>query len=394
MLSEQHTFNSVVVILKVIERCNINCSYCYFFNGIDDSYKSHAARIKLSTVQQLADYFKNACSINKIKTLRFDFHGGEPLLLKTDYLASICDILIQSLNGVTNLEFTLQTNAMLINPDWIELFNRYKINLGISIDGPAEYHDKYRIDHKGKGTHQKTTAGIDLLRSYARQGKINFGVGALCVINPEFSAKKIYRHFVDDLKLNSFDFLLPDNTWNSIDETQFDATAYGKFLIELFDEWKSDNNPKIYVRILNSVMSQFLNTRLHFHDFGGWIDDFLLITVSSNGDIGPDDTYRSASPELMQLGLTLEKSTFSEFLQHPTINWIINSAKTTPDFCQNCCWLSVCKGGSLLHRYSNNKQFDKQSVYCEGLKLIFKYMQDFVSSHQIKIVEKHNEQVL
>lgn len=387
MIFNPENENSVVVILKVIERCNINCTYCYFFNGIDISFKDHAARMSLATIEKVAAYFKEACELYNIKLLRFDFHGGEPLLLKPSYLSTICDILINALSAYTKLEFTLQTNGMLINEAWIELFNRYHINIGISIDGPADYHDKYRIDHKGKGTYYKTEAAIGLLRKHAKENKLKFGVGALCVINPEFSARKIYRHFVDDLKLNSFDFLLPDNTWDSLQNKSFNAIDYGLFLSDVFDEWVQDNNPKIFVRVINTIMSHFLNTRLHFHDFGGWIENFLLITINSNGGIGPDDTYRSANPELMQLNLTVYNSNFSNFLKHTVIENIINSAKQIPQYCKNCTWLNNCKGGSLLHRYSSKSQFDNPSVYCDGLKHAFMHINTFIKKHEIKMVK-------
>ncbi len=385
--------NTVIVILKVIERCNINCSYCYFFNGIDTSFRKHPARISLDIINNLANYLKEAAQAHGIQLLRFDFHGGEPLLLKPAYLAAICDILKESLSSVTKVEFTLQTNAMLINNDWIELFNRYKINIGISIDGPAEYHDKYRVDHKGRGTYAQVEAGINLLKSYAKKSQINFGIGALSVINPEFSGRKIYRHLVDNLKFTSFDFLLPDNTWSSVKHDVFKATDYSRFLIELFDEWTKDNNPQIYVRILDTLLSKFLNKRLHFHDFGGWIDDFLLITVDSNGGIGPDDTYRSADPNFMQLGLTVKNSSFNDFLNHPTINMLIKSAKAAPTICQECSWVSTCNGGSLLHRYSAEKDFANPSVYCNGLKVIFEYVNHFIQTHEIVSVSEKEPQL-
>ena len=385
--------NSVVVILKVTERCNINCSYCYFFNGSDSSFKNHAARISLQTVENVAKYFKKACEKLSIKNLRFDFHGGEPLLLKPEYLSSICNILIQELSETVKVEFTLQTNAMLINEEWIRLFSFYHINLGISIDGPEEYHDKYRYDHKGKGTYVRTREAINLLRSHAKRSKLNFGVGVLSVINPDFSAKKIYRHFVDELKLNSFDFLLPDNTWDSFKKEDFYGEKIGFFLKELFDEWAGDNNPKIYVRILNSIISSLLGLKLHFHDLGGWLEDLLLVTVNSDGGIGPDDTYRSADPNFMQLGLTVTNSTLEDLLAHPTIKMLISSSKNVPDHCQTCNWVKTCKGGSLLHRYSSSNNFNNPSVYCDGLKYFFDHIYRFIETHEIKIVRNGKETV-
>jgi len=378
--------DTVVVILKVSERCNINCTYCYFFNGIDQTYQDHPPKISLEIIEQIAIFFKNACQHFQIKTLRFDFHGGEPLLVKPVYLDKVCQTLVNSLSSLTNLEFSLQTNAMLINEKWIELFNKYKINIGVSIDGTEEYHNKYRIDRKGKGSYQKTREGLELIRKFFYQKKVNFGLGALCVINPEFSGRNIYRHFVDDLKLNSFDFLLPDNTWDSIKNNNFKAEDYGLFLSEIFDEWVKDNNPKIFVRILSSIASGLQAKRLHFHDFGGWLENFLLITISSNGNLSPDDTYRSASPQHMNIGLNVYTSTFDQLLNNSAINLLRTSANLPASYCQNCEWIGFCKSGSLLHRYSTENGFENHSVYCEGLKIIYKRMFDFLLDHKATTV--------
>lgn len=371
---------TVVVILKVIETCNINCTYCYFFNGIDDSYTLHPGKISLDTIQNIADYFRQACLENEIKILRIDFHGGEPLLAKPKFLSKVCDIFIKELGEITTLQFTLQTNAMLINEEWIDIFNKYTINIGISIDGPKEYHDKYRVDHQGKGTYDQTKLKIDLLRKYYQEKKINFGIGVLSVINPEFSAKKLYRHLVDDLKFNSIDFLLPDNTWDSTKKENFSSESYGTFLCDLFDEWIKDNNPKIYIRIFDTIISQLLKTSTHYHDFGGWLNDFLLVTISSDGQLSPDDTYRSANPKLMNTGLSVRNSVFDDFLNHPSVLSLYEASYQLPKACEGCLWQNTCKGGSLLHRYSELEGFANHSVYCEALKMIYEKVSNFLTT--------------
>jgi uncharacterized protein len=234
------------------------------------------------------------------------------------------------------------------------------------------------------GTYQRTRDKIDFLRQYYRKGKINFGIGVLAVVNPEFSAKKIYRHFVDELKLNSFDFLLPDNTWDSITSKKFTAEAYGRFYCELFDEWVNDNNPKIYIRILNSIVSKLTNKEVYFHDFGGWLNGFLLLTVSSSGDLSPDDTYRSADPELMKTNLTVDNSTFRDLINHQSVQMLYSSSNSLATECLACEWKSICKSGSLLHRYSKKEGFIKKTIYCEGLKIIYERIYNYLKDNNIK----------
>jgi len=173
------------------------------------------------------------------------------------------------------------------------------------------------------------------------------------------------------LKFNSFDFLLPDNTWDSIASQNFSAESYGLFLCDLFDEWIKDNNPKIYVRILNTIIDQLIGKNVHFHDFGGWLNDFLLVTINSEGDLSPDDTYRSSDPKLMETDLTVGNSKFGDLLNHPSIHSLYHSANKLSKDCLECSWKNYCQSGSLLHRYEKKEGFTKRSVYCDALKIIY-----------------------
>ena len=166
----------LTVILKVSERCNINCSYCYFFNGNDQTYKDHAAFISLDTINNTADFLSKSIVNHNIKFLRIDFHGGEPLLLKPEYFSQICEIFIKKLDHLTKLQFVVQTNAILLNDNWLNILDKYKVNVGVSIDGPPKIHDKYRIDHHNRGTYARVRKGIDLLREKKLKKSINIMV--------------------------------------------------------------------------------------------------------------------------------------------------------------------------------------------------------------------------
>lgn len=372
------------VILKTVERCNINCTYCYFFNGIDKSFLKHPAYIKLDTIKNVAKFLKKSCIQLGVKILQIDFHGGEPLMQKKEQFDEMCSIFTSELSEVIELTLAVQTNAMLINDEWIELFRKYGVKVGISIDGPKEYNDKYRIDHKGKGTYDKVVSGINRLKQAVNDGKVG-DFGALCVINPEFSGGKIYRHMVDDLKLKRLDFLLPDFTHDNFQEhvskTGIRAVDYGKYLSEIFKEWTKDDNPEIYVRILRSTISVLMGEKSSLMNFGPTSKDVFAFTIASNGDMVPDDTLRSTNSNLYNDGLNIGHSRIEDLVNQKIFSLMDESSKDLPEKCKTCCWEKVCLGGLHVNRYSSNNNFNNPSVFCDGLKNFYADVSTYLLSN-------------
>ncbi|MBN8828684.1 MAG: radical SAM protein [Sphingobacteriia bacterium] len=367
------------IILKTVERCNINCTYCYFFHGGDESYKFHPPFIAHETIVEIAKFLKQGCKELSIESLQIDFHGGEPLMQKKQAFDKMCEYFKSELENVVNLEFALQTNAMLVNEDWIKLFEKYNVKIGISLDGPKKYNDVARVDFKNKSTYDKVVQGLNLLNKAADEGRI-VKPGLLCVINPKFSGKEIYRHFVDNLNVTAMDFLLPDFTHDSFiehtDLTGLTAIDYGNYLCNIFDEWAKDDNPNISIRLLDSTMLLLLGKRPTLLNFGYTESLVTAFTISSNGDLGPDDTLRPT--KLMNSGKNVNNASLKEFLAAPIYNMIEKSIKTMPKNCTECCWEKICKGHMLVNRYSNDNGFNNPSIMCEGLKKLYSHVSSYL----------------
>ena len=202
------------VVLKLTERCNIDCTYCYVFNGVDDSYKTDPPKLTPEKCIEVASYLRQASESLNLKKLQIDFHGGEPMLIGKRRFSEYCEVFNEVLGSVVDLSLAIQTNATLIDEEWVRLFSKYKVSPGVSLDGNKLINDKNRIDFKGRGTYDKTVNGLNLLRSAYDAGKID-SLGVLCVINPQNSAKEIYEHFVHDLGIRTMDFLF-FSTWIQI----------------------------------------------------------------------------------------------------------------------------------------------------------------------------------
>lgn len=357
------------VVLKLAERCNIDCTYCYVFNGNDQSYKKHPPILREEQCVAVANFLASACRENEIEKLQIDFHGGEPMLLGKRRFSAYCEIFEKYLTPVTELSLAIQTNATMVDDEWVDIFSKYQVSPGISLDGTKELNDKNRVDFKGRGTYEKTIHGFNLLKNAFDQGDIN-SLGVLCVIDPENSATEIYNHFVHTLGVKTMDFLLPDLTYDTIGSR--DRAAEGVFLCELFDRWVEDDNPDVFIRSLNSVVSLLMGGRSKVIGFGQEMP--LAIGIATDGTIAPDDTLRSCGEKFYTSEFNVSSHTLSDFFNSPQMLGVLNAGKSTPEECTSCCWESLCGGGHLVHRYSEEQAFKQKSVLCTGLKVLYAHI--------------------
>ncbi len=381
------------IVIKTVERCNIRCTYCYFFNDPLENYRFHPPYISQSTIKDIAQYIKKGCIDLEISHVSIAFHGGEPLMQKKQAFDLMCDTFTKTISPHAQLNFVLQTNGMLIDENWVELFDKYSVSLGISIDGLKSYHDKYRLDKKGAGTYEKV---ISKLNFAIQHPKINQrdGVGTLTVINPEYSAKKIYRHFVDDLHLKIMDFILPDHTHDN--PPSHPIAVYGLYLQELFKEWVQDDNPQISIRFFKSIIGFFLSQTTRIYGVGKHTDTLPVIAISSNGDIRPTDELLSTGAEFMNTTLSASVHSLKETIEHDSFSYVAEQIMTLPTACQNCEWKEVCSGGTIATRYSQKANFDNPSIYCEALKMLFTVVVQYLNEQGVDInieKEKFNTQL-
>jgi uncharacterized protein len=362
------------VILKIAERCNIDCSYCYFFHGGDNSFRVHPASMSKETIDGVATFVRDGISALGVKKVQIILHGGEPLLLGKARFAKLCEQLGTALGTVANLTFSIQTNATLIDEAWIGLFERYHVEVGVSMDGPAEYHDVARIDFKGRGTYDRVRRGVTLLQQAASEGRIE-KPGVLCVINPAYSVRTIYCHFVDELGFESIDFLLPDDTYESIAK-DVSAKSYGQYLCDLFDLWTEQNNPAIHIRVLASVFSLLLGGPSLVSGYGTQLPGSVVI--GSHGGLGPDDALRACGEQISQTSMTIKDTTLEEYLKSPFVTKLENAYYDISETCQKCCWANVCGGGWFVNRYRKDIGFKNPSLFCEGLKMFYAHAASYL----------------
>src|SRR5262249_18818932 len=151
-------FEGTLLVIQSTPFCNIDCSYCYL---PDRSSRGRMSREVLTAIYKRA--FESSLTIDPITFL---WHAGEPLVVPPSAYEEAFE-LARAENQIfqRRFNFAVQTNGTLINQQWVELFRKYHVRVGVSLDGPAFIHDFQRKDRLGRGTHARVMAGIGHLKA-------------------------------------------------------------------------------------------------------------------------------------------------------------------------------------------------------------------------------------
>jgi uncharacterized protein len=364
---------SLSVVLKTAERCNIDCDYCYFFHAGDASYLRHPKVISKKTLAAVTAFLREGIESLGIEELHIVFHGGEPMLQRRTDFDTMCsqfrELLAPSLRL---LALGIQTNGTLIDDDWVDTFIRHDIQVGISLDGPRHINDAHRVDHRGRGTYDRTVRGLRRLQEAARTGRLAEEPGVLCVINPELPARQALAHLVDELGVKSMDFLLPDLNPDSVGDR--DLRIFGPYLCELFDAWRTRQHEGVEIKIVSALMQRLGGRPSFLFDHVRDQTDagaFVAITISSDGSIAPDDSMRSTALWRRLPACNVREMRLEEFLSTPAMVDLLCARCQIPESCTGCIWEHVCGGGFGQTRWSADRGHNNPSVYCAALKEIY-----------------------
>jgi uncharacterized protein len=212
------------LLVKLASRCNIKCTYCYWFRDAD-VYKKPAV-LTIEAEDAFCKRLEEHINEFGLKHFMVVFHGGEPLLFPKHRFVALQEELLD-IEERTGCEIKrgVCTNAMLIDEEWADFFSELEVDVSVSLDGPPEIHDKYRLDFKGQGTHAETVRGIKLLRA------AEIEPGLIVVCNPGTDPERVVSYVVEELGITQFDVLPPDANHND------NPPLIGDYFIKLFDIW-------------------------------------------------------------------------------------------------------------------------------------------------------------
>lgn len=358
------------VVLKLASRCNLNCSYCYIYQHEDKSYlrrpKFISDEVYERTLTAMLDYCRQR---GDDYAMALTYHGGEPTLVGAGRFDRLAARAAEVLGPRLRL-LAVQTNAVLLDAGWAEVFRRHQVRVSVSLDGPPEIHDAVRVDHQGRGTYAETVAGIRLLQESGITPRI------LSVVNPGRSGAGAYRHF-RSLGITSMDFLLPDVTHDSR-ETFYGGlgpTPVADFLIPAFDAWLDEDDPEVEVRLFSNLLRGFLGDEPGSDAFGNPLMNYLI--VETDGAIEALDALRVCADGIAGSGLNVLEHGFGDLAAAlPLVHQAIHQGFPLAAPCRECPEREVCGGGHLPHRYSRARRFDNPSAWCADILKLFAHIRE------------------
>lgn len=331
----------------------------------DDGWKDMPALISRDTIAALCEALKTF-SAGQAAPFAVVLHGGEPLMMGARRLK----FLFQSLRAAVPVEHVvcMQTNGMLISDEILDICETYRVSLSVSLDGPQQTNDKFRIGKKGESTFDKVTAGIKKLRAH-RSSDFLFA-GILSVIDPTSDAAEVYE-FLKGIGAPSMDFLYRDGNHSNLPfgKDKFESVEYGQWLSGLLDVYLADPLP-VRIRFLDDLIKLSLGGRSIKEGLGQ--SEYGIAVIETDGSISKNDTLKSSFPGADRFGEPWS-------VQRHSLKSIFDSAEfesyhalqtPTSAQCQACPQLKICGGGMPLHRWKDGMEFNNPSVYCNDQKLI------------------------
>lgn len=378
--SRPDSIETLEVVFKVAERCNINCSYCYYFNMGDTTALDRPAIVDPDVAASLGDWIAQGCRELGIPRARIAFHGGEPMLVRPWVFREICQELRSRIGEAADVRFAIQTNGTILNDEWLAIFDDFDVTVGVSIDGDRAAHDRYRLDRRGRSTFDATVATMRQLREWSA-GDPRRMPSTISVLDSANDYRQVYA-FLRSLDIQRLSFLLPDrNNDNPRGDLDDVIAPYGQALLDIFASWLAEDDPNVYIKFVHKALGYF-DIRARSATDGSTPRDgsrtrkaFQVIVARSDGTVSIDDSYIPALTWYAEAPtVSIREASLRKFLSRRIFMEIEEASSTLPTGCGTCQWRQMCRGGDLENRWSSARGFDNPSVYCSAYKTLFSGM--------------------
>jgi uncharacterized protein len=367
MLPEFVSSPIAYLLVKVAARCNIDCSYCYWFR--DQSVYAKPKLMSSAVVDQLLRRVEEQIARFSLKDFSILLHGGEPMLwgLRNFWHIAEQGRAISARTGC-KFELSVTTNGTLIDDAWLDCFEQTGIHVTLSMDGPAYIHDIHRRTFQGGATHALVERAVRRLQARG------IPIGVLAVCNPAFSSRA-FVDFFSSIGIDHFDLLFPDATFDE------HPPSLAQFYCELFDIWFEANREKrtLHIRDTENMVAGLLGGESRSEEIGYGPQE--VCTILTDGSMEPLDVLRIAGDSSTQTTFNIFDNALEEIKDEPRWRAAREASLNLSEKCKQCRFVEACGGGYLPHRFSKYNGFDNPSVYCDDLYSIFTHMQSVLAKH-------------
>ena len=366
--------------------CNLKCEYCYYL----DKAEIYGGREPRMSDSMLEHFVREYIAANEVDEVTFNWHGGEPLLMGLDFYRKALEYERKYAGGKT-VHNTIQTNGVLLTPDWCHFLRDNDFLVGISIDGPEDVHDRYRRDRGGAPTFAKVIRGVELLYRCGVQyntmspvSKAGEGRG-LDVYRFLKSIGSRYMQFMPVVEHLDVSGRITDPAAgkSTLAPWSVDSLAYGQYLCDIFDHWVRNDVGLYFVGQFDAALACWCGVPpgicAYSETCGG------NSVIEHNGDLYPCDHF--VYPEY-RMGNILDTPLKELMTSQQQIRFGISKRNGLPAECIRCRWFFACHGECPKHRFGRTENGETGlSCLCEGHKLFYSHIAPYMERMKELIIE-------
>ncbi len=364
--------------------CNLDCKYCFYLEK-ENLYPGKTDWAMPDEV--LESYIRQTIEAQSVPVISFAWQGGEPTLLGVDYFEKVVAFQKKYAGG-KRIENALQTNGVLLDDRWGEFLAVNKFLVGLSIDGPRELHDRYRVDKGGQPTFDRVTRGLGTLKKHG----VEFNTLTVVQRHNSYHPLKLYRflkevgsgfmqfipcveRIAEPAKPRGLVLISPGSAERArVTEWSVEPEQYGRFLSVIFDEWVRNDVGRIFVQLFDVALESWMGLEASlcvFREACG-----AAMAIEHNGDLYSCDHY--VYPE-NKLGNILEHALESLVNSPQQRKFGLDKRDTLPRYCRECEVRFACNGECPKHRFIRTPDGEEGLNYlCAGYKIFFKHIDPYM----------------
>lgn len=376
--------------------CNLDCKYCFYLEKekMYPDTKDWAMSDKI-----LESFIKQYIETQSVQDINFTWQGGEPTLLGVEYFKKVIELQKKYSNG-KKISNSLQTNGVTLNDQWCEFFLENEFLIGLSIDGPKEMHDYYRIYKGGQASFDKVVKGLELLKKH----KVEFNTLTCVTSKNSYHPIEVYS-FLKEIGSNYIQFIpiveRSTNLANSnnlklispsfegsaeVTDWSVDSLQYGKFLSTIFDEWIKKDVGEYFIQMFEVSLESWYGKKQSLCVFRETCG--TAMAIEHNGDLFSCDHF--VYPE-NKLGNILNKHLDSLVDSSQEIQFGENKRKELPQYCIDCDVRFACNGECPKNRFIKTPDGEEGLNYlCAGYKYFFNHVAPYMRFMANELKNNHS----
>lgn len=371
--------------------CNLDCAYCFYLSKARLPGGPGPGRMSDETLEAFIRQYIDGVTSGDVV---FSWQGGEPALLGLDFYRKAVALEKKYARPGQRIQNDLQTNGTLLDEEWAAFLKENRFLVGLSIDGPREIHDRYRIFKGGQPTFDKVFRTAQILRRHEVPFNTLTCVHRLNASRPldvyRFLRREIgstYMQFMPIVEHRDFKRTAPQG-WDSamlprdgdpeshpdhphsvVTEWSVDPEEWGCFLCRVFDEWRSRDMGRVYVNQFETLVAQHLGMPSQLCIYGEFCGKGLA--VEHDGSVYSCDHYVYPEHRLGNVYETrLQKMAFSR----EQVKFGYAKSETLPRYCRECAFLNDCRGECPKNRLLRTPDGEPGLNYlCRGFKRYFEH---------------------